>query len=98
MSDCSANAWHVLPDREPGVLYIHGVSIPGLDYSDYKAIEVDGHRFERVRECELKPVPFMGFECSECGKASYMFGENGIEMPKICPNCCARVKGAMRDV
>lgn len=43
-------------------------------------------------ECEMKPVPFMGFKCSECGKASYMFGENGMETPRFCPNCGKKVK------
>ena len=95
MSDCSANAWHVLPDREPGVLYIHGVSIPGLDYADYKAVEVDGHRFERVRECELERHGTGWVSCSECNRS---WKDDRPHVYRRCPYCGARVKGAMRDV
>ena len=37
---------------EPGILYMHGQ--PGIDYTAITAIEVDGQRFERVKECELE--------------------------------------------
>ena len=58
MSDCSANAWRVPEQREPGVLYMHGH--PGTDYAAVRAIEVDGQRFERVEHHEMG--------CPYCGR------------------------------
>ena len=92
MSDCSANAWHVPAEREPGVLYMHGH--PGTDYAAVQAIEVDGQRFERVRECHVvknsrKYVLSNGAELFDDG-CSICNGYVG-EGENYCSNCGARV-------
>ena len=79
-----------LPDREPGVLYIRGVSVPGLNWEDYEAIEVDGHRFERVRKCELEYHNTGWVSCSECNRS---WQNDRPHVYRRCPYCGARVKG-----
>ncbi|HAM16028.1 MAG TPA: hypothetical protein DCP91_09275, partial [Eggerthellaceae bacterium] len=48
-------------------------------------------------EYEMEPIPFMGWKCSKCGKASMVFGDGdkGRQMPNFCPNCGARVREAV---
>ena len=92
MSDCSANAWHVPEQREPGVLYDHGQ--PNYDYLQARAIVVGGVRFERVRECsvvnDIEPrdvtMRVIG-SCSECGHI--LCGPDWC-----CAHCGAKVVGA----
>lgn len=99
MSDCSKQAWHVPEQREPGVLYMHG--LPGTDYAAVQAIEVDGQRFEQVRECENVGNP-RDFACSVCGARLYTENNDGytmcledcqtiIKSPNFCPHCGAKV-------
>ena len=81
MSDCSQQAWRVPADCEPGVLYMHGH--PGTDYAAVRAIEVDGQRFERVRECvnENGNDKYVNFICSQCGLHMYKptFGRSYVD-------------------
>lgn len=91
MSDCSANAWRVPVEREPGVLYDHGQ--PNYDYLQARAIVIGGVRFERVRECEFMPFKDEDWSepnavrgvCSEC--SAIMYGKD-----RYCPNCGKTVK------
>lgn len=48
-------------------------------------------------ECEMKPIPFMGWKCSKCGKVSMVFGDvgKGRQMPNFCPNCGKRIRKAV---
>ena len=78
----------VLSDSEPGVLYIHGL-LDGV-WEDYTAIEVDGHRFERVRECELEYHNIGWVSCSECNRS---WQNDRPHVYRRCPYCGARVKG-----
>lgn len=95
MSDCSANAWRVPAEREPGVLYMHGH--PGTDYAAVTAIEVDGQMFERVRTCKLVWGESMSSTYRECSECGIYLGDVPIKITNYCPNCGARVRGGGDD-
>ena len=72
---------------EPGVLYMRGQ--PGTDYAAITTIEVDGQRFERVRECELEHHETGWVSCRECNTS---WKNDRPHVYRRCPYCGARVK------
>ena len=65
----------------------------GGDY-DEKAIADELNAALGGGECEMKPIPFMGWQCSKCGRVSMVFGsgDKDREMPRFCPSCGKAVK------
>ena len=93
MSDCSTNAWRVPAEREPGVIYQHGMYDAAM-IEHVSAIEVEGVRFERVQTCavvafikDVLPEEPNSVELS-CGHTFDFFED---KPPNYCQECGAKV-------
>lgn len=90
MSDCSVNAWRVPAEREPGVIYQHGMYDAAM-IEHVSAIEVEGVRFERARTCEMEYVSdFMSWHCKACDMMDMAPRD---PKPRFCKWCGAKVVG-----
>lgn len=81
----------LIAEHEPGVLYMHGR--PGTDYASVAAIEVDGQRFERVKECELEHHDTGWVSCRECNTS---WKNDRPHVYRRCPYCGARIKAVSK--
>lgn len=101
MSDCSTNAFQPVKPIKGRIVWKDGQRPTPLDYARYVNgaervavyIELDGERYERVRECRAIAIYNMhdewcGDECSACGYEWYE------DEPNYCPNCGAKVVSA----
>ena len=95
MSDCSASAF-VAPGIH-GVVHWKDGTISTLTFSRYvngeereaEYFELDGERYERVRECELEHHDTGWVSCRECNTS---WKNDRPHVYRRCPYCGAKVK------
>jgi DNA-directed RNA polymerase subunit RPC12/RpoP len=85
--NCECKVGERMTYERTGVLYMHG--LPGTDYASVAAIEVDGQRFERVKECELEHHDTGWVSCRECNTS---WKNDRPRVYRRCPYCGARVR------